>query len=125
MLTFALSFDEVIVATFTAAARDTIPLLILGYIQLGQQPPVVNVIALVMIVGTSVPVPCSRSGWCASTACYHRTTGNIAEAVEFAIACGLVQSFSFAVATACGLIASPIGTTFVAISFSFGVAMNF
>ncbi|HET7572091.1 MAG TPA: ABC transporter permease [Gaiellaceae bacterium] len=56
LLAFALSFDEVIVTTFTAGAQNTLPLLILGYIRLGQQLPVVNVIAFAMIVLTVVPV---------------------------------------------------------------------
>jgi putative spermidine/putrescine transport system permease protein len=56
LLAFALSFDEVIVTTFTAGAQNTLPLLILGYIRLGQQLPVVNVIAFAMIVLTAIPV---------------------------------------------------------------------
>jgi putative spermidine/putrescine transport system permease protein len=56
LLAFALSFDEVIVTTFTAGAQNTLPLLILGYIRLGQQLPVVNVIAFAMIVVTAIPV---------------------------------------------------------------------
>ncbi len=39
LLAFALSFDEVIVTYFTAGAQNTLPLLILGYIRLGQQLP--------------------------------------------------------------------------------------
>jgi putative spermidine/putrescine transport system permease protein len=46
----------VIVTTFTAGAQNTLPLLILGYIRLGQQLPVVNVIAFAMIVVTAIPV---------------------------------------------------------------------
>jgi putative spermidine/putrescine transport system permease protein len=56
LLAFALSFDEVIVTYFTAGAQNTLPLLIFGYIRLGQQLPVVNVIALSMIVLTAIPV---------------------------------------------------------------------
>jgi putative spermidine/putrescine transport system permease protein len=56
LLAFALSFDEVIVTYFTAGAQNTLPLLIFGYIRLGQQLPVVNVIALAMIVLTAIPV---------------------------------------------------------------------
>ena len=56
LLAFALSFDEVIVTTFTAGAQNTLPLLILGYIRLGQQLPVVNVIAFAMILATAIPV---------------------------------------------------------------------
>ena len=56
LLAFALSFDEVIVTTFTAGSQNTIPLLILGYIRLGQQLPIVNAIAFAMIVLTIIPV---------------------------------------------------------------------
>jgi putative spermidine/putrescine transport system permease protein len=56
LLAFALSFDEVVVTYFTAGAQNTLPLLIFGYIRLGQQLPVVNAIAFAMIVLTIVPV---------------------------------------------------------------------
>ncbi|MES1246538.1 MAG: ABC transporter permease [Actinomycetota bacterium] len=56
LLAFALSFDEVVVTYFTAGAQNTLPLLILGYIRLGQQLPIVNVIAFAMIVVTIIPV---------------------------------------------------------------------
>ena len=48
--------DEVIVTTFTAGAQNTLPLLILGYIRLGQQLPVVNAVAFVIILFTVIPV---------------------------------------------------------------------
>ena len=56
LLAFALSFDEVDVTFFTAGAQNTLPLLILGYIRLGQQLPIVNAIAFVMILLTVIPV---------------------------------------------------------------------
>jgi putative spermidine/putrescine transport system permease protein len=56
MLAFALSFDEVIVTYFTAGAQNTLPLLILGYIRLGQQLPIVNVVALAIVCLTAIPV---------------------------------------------------------------------
>jgi putative spermidine/putrescine transport system permease protein len=56
LLAFALSFDEVIVTYFTAGAQNTLPLLILGYIREGQQLPVVNVLAVVIISLTAIPV---------------------------------------------------------------------
>jgi putative spermidine/putrescine transport system permease protein len=56
LLAFALSFDEVIVTYFTAGAQNTLPLLIFGYIRLGTQLPVVNVIAFALILLTAVPV---------------------------------------------------------------------
>src|SRR5881394_2400723 len=56
LLAFALSFDEVVVTLFTAGAQNTLPLLIFGYIRLGQQLPIVNAIAFAMIVLTVIPV---------------------------------------------------------------------
>ena len=56
LLAFALSFDEVIVTTFTAGAQNTLPLWIFGAIRLGQELPEVNVIVLAVLVVTAVPV---------------------------------------------------------------------
>jgi putative spermidine/putrescine transport system permease protein len=56
LLAFALSFDEVIVTTFTAGAQNTLPLWIFGNIRLGQQLPQVNVVVLFVIAITIVPV---------------------------------------------------------------------
>ena len=56
LLAFALSFDEVIVTTFTAGAQNTLPLWIFGNIRLGQELPQVNVVVLLVIVVTIVPV---------------------------------------------------------------------
>src|SRR5204863_3289064 len=56
LLAFALSFDEVIVTTFTAGAQNTLPLWIFGQIRLGQRLPQVNVVVLVVIALTIVPV---------------------------------------------------------------------
>jgi putative spermidine/putrescine transport system permease protein len=56
LLAFALSFDEVIVTTFTAGAQNTLPLWIFGKIRLGQQLPEVNVVVLWVIVATALPV---------------------------------------------------------------------
>src|SRR4051795_7507356 len=56
LLAFALSFDEVIVTTFTAGAQNTLPLWIFGKIRLGQQLPEVNVVVLLVLSVTIVPV---------------------------------------------------------------------
>jgi len=56
LLAFALSFDEVIVTTFTAGAQNTLPLWIFGQIRLGQRLPQVNVVVLVVIALTFIPV---------------------------------------------------------------------
>ena len=56
LLAFALSFDEVVVTTFTAGAQTTLPIFILDNLRQGQQLPVINVIALVVILLTIIPV---------------------------------------------------------------------
>jgi ABC-type spermidine/putrescine transport system, permease component II len=56
MLAFALSFDEVIVTTFTAGAQTTLPIWIFGAIRLGQRLPEVNVVVSFVILVTVVPV---------------------------------------------------------------------
>jgi putative spermidine/putrescine transport system permease protein len=56
LLAFALSFDEVIVTTFTAGAQNTLPLWIFGNIRLGQSLPEVNVVVLFVIAITIIPV---------------------------------------------------------------------
>jgi putative spermidine/putrescine transport system permease protein len=56
LLAFALSFDEVIVTTFTAGARNTLPLWIFGNIRLGQELPQVNVVVALVLLATIIPV---------------------------------------------------------------------
>ena len=57
LLAFALSFDEIIVTNFTAGAgTQTIPMYILTAIQRPTELPVVNVVALVLIVLSVIPV---------------------------------------------------------------------
>ena len=56
LLAFALSFDEVIVTTFTAGAQNTLPIWILGNLRLGQELPQVNVVVFFVIVMTVIPV---------------------------------------------------------------------
>jgi putative spermidine/putrescine transport system permease protein len=56
LLAFALSFDEVIVTTFTAGASETLPIWILTNLSRPNQLPVVNVVAAVLIVISFVPV---------------------------------------------------------------------
>jgi putative spermidine/putrescine transport system permease protein len=56
LLAFALSFDEVIVTTFTAGAQTTLPIFILDNLRQGQQLPVVNVVAFVVVLLTVIPV---------------------------------------------------------------------
>ncbi len=56
LLAFALSFDEVIVTTFTAGTQKTIPLWIFDQIQRANQLPVVNVVAVFLILLSTIPV---------------------------------------------------------------------
>ncbi len=57
LLAFALSFDEIIVTNFTAGAgTQTIPMWILTSIQRPTELPVVNVVALILILLSVVPV---------------------------------------------------------------------
>ena len=83
LLAFALSFDEVVVTFFTAGAQNTLPLLILGYIRLGQQLPVVNAIAFAMILLTVIPVVLAQR-LMRDTGVLRRGAGAVTEAVESA-----------------------------------------
>ena len=56
LLAFALSFDEVIVTTFTAGAQTTLPIWILDQLRQGQNLPVVNAVVFAVILLTIVPV---------------------------------------------------------------------
>jgi len=56
LLAFALSFDEVIVTTFTSGAQNTLPIWIFGAIRRGQQLPEVNVVVSFVILVTIIPV---------------------------------------------------------------------
>lgn len=57
LLAFALSFDEIIVTTFTAGAGvTTLPIWILNNLFRPSQAPIVNVIAVVLIVVSIVPI---------------------------------------------------------------------
>ncbi len=56
LLAFALSFDEVIVTTFTAGADETLPIWILNNLSRPNQLPIVNVVAVFVILLSMVPV---------------------------------------------------------------------
>jgi len=56
MLAFALSFDEVIVTTFTAGQQTTLPIWMLQELIRPRQRPVTNVVAVVIIGLTFVPI---------------------------------------------------------------------
>jgi len=56
LLAFALSFDEVIVTTFTAGPDYTLPIWILNNLSRPNQLPVVNVVAVFLILLSTIPV---------------------------------------------------------------------
>jgi putative spermidine/putrescine transport system permease protein len=56
LLAFALSFDEVIVTTFTAGAQQTLPLWILTNLSRPNQLPIVNVVGVLVILLSMIPV---------------------------------------------------------------------
>jgi len=56
LLAFALSFDEVIVTTFTAGADQTLPIWILANLSRPNQLPIVNVVAVLVILLSAIPV---------------------------------------------------------------------
>lgn len=65
MLAFALSFDEVIVTTFTAGQQSTLPIWMLNELVRPRQRPVTNVVAIVVFAATFLPI----------LAAYHLTRG--------------------------------------------------
>jgi putative spermidine/putrescine transport system permease protein len=56
MLAFALSFDEVIVTTFTAGQQSTLPIWMLTELVRPRQRPVTNVVAVFIMAVTFVPI---------------------------------------------------------------------
>jgi putative spermidine/putrescine transport system permease protein len=56
LLAFALSFDEVVVTTFTSGAQQTLPIWIVSAITRPAELPIVNVVALFVIVVSVIPV---------------------------------------------------------------------
>jgi putative spermidine/putrescine transport system permease protein len=56
MLAFALSFDEVIVTTFTAGQQATLPIWMLEELVRPRQRPVTNVVAMAVVIVTFLPI---------------------------------------------------------------------
>lgn len=56
MLAFALSFDEVIVTTFTAGQQSTLPIWMLNELIRPRQRPITNVVAIFVIAVTFIPI---------------------------------------------------------------------
>ncbi len=83
LLAFALSFDEVVVTTFTAGAQTTLPIFILDNLRQGQQLPIVNVLAFFVIAVTVVPVALAQR-LMRDTGVVRRGAAAVTEAVESA-----------------------------------------
>jgi len=56
MLAFALSFDEVIVTTFTSGQQTTLPIWMLSELIRPRQRPITNVVAVFIILITFIPI---------------------------------------------------------------------
>jgi putative spermidine/putrescine transport system permease protein len=56
LLAFALSFDEIIVTTFTAGDNDTLPIWIFTNLSRPNQLPIVNVVGVLVVLLSAIPV---------------------------------------------------------------------
>lgn len=56
MLAFALSFDEIIVTTFTAGQQETLPIWMFSQLTKPRQRPVTNVVAIFVVAITTIPI---------------------------------------------------------------------
>ncbi|MCU1715556.1 ABC transporter permease [Pseudomonas sp. 5P_3.1_Bac2] len=56
MLAFALSFDEIIVTTFTAGHERTLPIWLLNQLSRPKDVPVTNVVAMLVMLVTMLPI---------------------------------------------------------------------
>ncbi len=57
LLAFALSFDEIVVTTFTASATDqTLPIWIFANLFRPNQAPIVNAVAAFLVIVSIIPI---------------------------------------------------------------------
>ena len=56
ILAFALSFDEIIVTTFTAGPERTLPIWLLNQLTRPRDVPITNVVALMVMMATMIPI---------------------------------------------------------------------
>jgi putative spermidine/putrescine transport system permease protein len=56
MLSFALSFDEIIVTTFTAGHQETLPIWILTQLTRPRERPLTNVVAVLVVLIMAIPI---------------------------------------------------------------------
>jgi putative spermidine/putrescine transport system permease protein len=82
MLSFALSFDEIIVTTFTAGQQQTLPIWIFSSLVRPRARPVTNVVALVVIAVTAIPILLAQRLTRAEGGVGPATTASRAAAIE-------------------------------------------
>lgn len=56
VLAFALSFDEIIVTTFTAGPERTLPIWLLNQLSRPRDVPITNVVAVLVMIATMIPI---------------------------------------------------------------------
>ena len=56
LLAFSLSFDEIIVTTFTAGSQRTLPIWLLNQLAKPRDMPITNVVALLVTLATTLPI---------------------------------------------------------------------
>ena len=56
ILAFALSFDEIIVTTFTSGHEKTLPIWLLNQLTRPRDVPITNVVALMVMLVTMLPI---------------------------------------------------------------------
>jgi putative spermidine/putrescine transport system permease protein len=56
LLAFGLSFDEIVVTLFTSGTQTTLPIWIFGKIQRPTEGPIVNVVAMLVMLASLVPI---------------------------------------------------------------------
>jgi len=83
LLAFALSFDEVVVTIFTAGAQQTLPIWIFATLARPAELPIVNVVALFVILVSVVPIYiAARLAGGAGLTSDRPVKGDVAAAVE-------------------------------------------
>jgi putative spermidine/putrescine transport system permease protein len=83
LLAFALSFDEVVVTIFTSGAQQTLPIWMFTNFARPRELPVVNVVALFVIVVTVIPVALAQRVM-RDTGIIRRGAADVTEAVSAA-----------------------------------------
>lgn len=82
LLAFALSFDEVVVTIFTSGAQQTLPIWIFTNFARPRELPVVNVVALFVILASIVPVWIAMRLAGETGLASDRTGGTVAASIE-------------------------------------------